>query len=320
MSGLTTASPALTAAFAYCRDICRTRARNFYYGLKLSPEPQRSALFVIYAWMRLADDFVDNAAHADAATIRAGIDEFRSATDRALAGRPISDEPLWLALAAVASRFNLPPKHFHSMLDGQLDDLAKSTYQSFEGLRTYCCRVASTVGLLCIEVWGYQHVSAQQLSIDRGIAFQLTNILRDYKQDFDDGRVYLPLDDFQRHGIDPPTLRKWSNPEACEALVKEQIQRAETHYRRSARLDALITPACLPTLWAMTSIYRELLRKMDEQPARIVSDRRVRLSALQKGTIALRAKWVGRGTRKGSNRPAVVANLSDGGVSGNTSP
>jgi phytoene synthase len=283
----------MAAALGHCREVTRNRARNFYYGLKLSPEPQRSALYAVYAWMRAADDIVDGMANAPAGATMSQLDDFRAATDAALAGRP-GDAPLWIGLAHTAERFRLPPEHFHGMLDGQLDDLAQGTHETFDQLRNYCYRVASTVGLICIEIWGYSDESARDLAIDRGIAFQLTNIIRDYKQDFDKNRIYLPLEDFQQHQIDPWTLRGWSRPVACHGFMKQQIQRARSFYERSAGLDELISACCRPTLWAMTRIYRGLLDKMDRHPSRIVLSKRLRLSALHKGAIALRARWLAR--------------------------
>jgi len=302
----------IAAAFRHCRTVTRQRARNFYYGLKLSPEPQRSALFVIYAWMRAADDLVD-AAHGNASSaVEAQINAFRRATDSALDGQPVDDHPLWIAMADTASRFPLLHEHFHAMLDGQLDDLAHGHYETFDQLRNYCYRVASTVGLICIEIWGYGDPAARELAIERGIAFQLTNIIRDYKQDFDAGRIYLPLEDFQRHGIDPQDLRAWNKPSACNAMMKQQMQRAEEYYERSAALDEMIAPCCRPTLWAMTAIYRGLLNKMSRDPSRLVLGKRLRLSALRKGAIAVRAKWRATAARN-------VTSNGSAAVSGNTS-
>lgn len=287
---MATIAPSNDEAIARCREITRQRARNFYYGLKLLPEPQRSAMYAIYAWMRRADDLVDEP-HRQRNVQEQRIEAFRAATDRAMNGSPDGDDFLWPALAFAADRFPLTPKPFHEMLNGQLDDVADRTYETFEQLREYCYRVASTVGLVCITVWGYNDDRAPELAIERGIAFQLTNILRDFREDFDSGRVYLPRKDFERNGVTPDDLRVWSKPEACDRFVCEQIERAQSFYDRSSPLDEMISPSCLPTLWAMTRIYRGLLEKMSENPARIAGDRRVRLSAWQKGLIAVKAKW-----------------------------
>ena len=172
------------------------------------------------------------------------------------------------------------------MIDGQLDDLASRRYETFDQLRNYCYRVASTVGLLCIEVWGYHDQAARELAIDRGIAFQLTNIVRDFRQDFDTGRLYLPRAEFAEFGITPEDLRHWARPTPCEAMLRQQLRRAEVFYDRSAALDQMIAPACRPTLWAMTSIYRALLDKMLGDPSRVVLARRLRLSAWRKGAAS----------------------------------
>ena len=286
MSGRASVAEALRT----CEAVTRRRARNFYHGLKLTPEPQRSALFAIYAWMRRADDLVDGVC-GDAGGLRRRIDAFRAATDASLASRETGDDYLWIALRATASRFELCPSYFHAMLEGQIDDVAGRRYDTFEEVREYCYRVASTVGLICINVWGYRDRAAPELAVDRGIAFQLTNILRDYKQDYDAGRIYLPGEDFRRHGLDPEGLRRWSDPKRCNRFVRQQVARAAAYYERTEPLDDMITPTCRPALWAMTTIYRGLLERIERAPHRIVGRRRLRLNGLHKGAIALRARW-----------------------------
>jgi phytoene synthase len=281
----------LAEAMRYCRDVTRHRARNFYYGLKLTPEPQRSALYSVYAWMRRADDLVDSAAD-DVGGRRQAIDAFRAATDAALAGAGADDDRLWVALGDTASRYDVPTEAFHGVLDGQIEDLTGRRYETFGELRRYCERVASTVGLLCISIWGYHDPAARELAVERGIAFQLTNILRDYKQDYDAGRLYLPQEDLDRHRLTPTMLRTWAEPSCCRHLVLEQVERAQSFYDRSAPLEGMITRSCRPTLWAMTSIYHGLLKKLQRFPRRIVSDHRLRLSSMRKGIIALRARWL----------------------------
>jgi phytoene synthase len=287
-------------ALEFCRDVCRRRARNFYYGLKISPEPERSALYTLYAWMRHADDLADET-HADHRDDKAReIEIFRGETVAALAGMPRRSNPLWIALADVATRFQLPAQPFHDTLDGQLDDLNRIEYATFVDLERYCRRVASTVGLLCIEIWGYQDARAPQLAIDRGIAFQLTNILRDFKQDFDGGRVYVPRDEFAQFELSPRHLREWSKANACRNLMDFQIDRAMRLYDQTSELDAMIGERCRPTMWAMTEIYRQLLCRIARDPSRIIREKRVRLSALRKASIAMRAKWRARNIRAAS--------------------
>ena len=288
-------------ALRYCGEITKQRARNFYYGLKLAPEPQRSALFTIYAWMRCADDLVDDASDGSKQCMQQ-IEFFRACTDTVLAGNEAQDDnPMWVALADVSRRFDVKPQILHSMLEGQIDDLAGRQYETFEQVREYCYRVASSVGLLCISIWGYNDPKAPELAIDRGIAFQLTNILRDYKEDYDVGRIYLPAEDFAAHDLTPQQLRNWSEPGKCRQFISAQVQRAESFYDRSKPLDQMITPSCRPALWAMTTIYRSLLHKIQHQPAQIIESKRVRLGAWHKGMIAFRAKFGGVVTRNGSH-------------------
>ncbi len=285
----------LARAHGFCRAVTRRRARNFYYGLKLTPQPQRSALYAIYAWMRRADDLVDSTP-GESELGRREIAAFGATTDAALSGRVDRDEHLWIALADTARRFDLPRESFHMVLEGQLQDLAGTRYETFSDVRDYCYHVASTVGLICISVWGYSDPAARELAVDRGIAFQLTNILRDYKEDFDTGRVYLPAEDFARHGLTPEQLRQWADPGTCRTMIGEFAARTRSFYEQSAPLDRMICRCGRPTLRAMTAIYGALLSKVERSPRRIVAQRRLRLSSTRKGSIALWARlFAGRG-------------------------
>ena len=294
----------LAPAFADCERITRERARNFYYGLKLTPEPQRSAMFVIYAWMRAADDLADAEAFEPDERVRR-IAAFRAATDEALAGRAPDPSPVWRGLAWVAQRHQLSARDFHDMLDGQLSDVGTPSYETWDQLRAFCYRVASTVGLVCIRVWGYHDPEAPALAIDRGIAFQITNILRDYREDYELGRVYLPAAEFRAMDLTPQDLRHWTRPGQCAEFTRAQCDRAEHFYARSAALERMITPGCVPTLWAMSEIYHGLLHRIRANPAAIASNRRVRLSGLRKAWIALRAKHMARGGAGASPAAAV---------------
>ncbi|MBX3358984.1 MAG: phytoene/squalene synthase family protein [Phycisphaeraceae bacterium] len=294
---------ALAQAYAACRDLTRRRARNFYYGLKLTPEPRRSAIFSIYAWMRLADDEADSEGPTDQK--RARLAAFRETTGAVLGplegrGEPRSVDwsslsPIWLALAATMATYPIERRLLAEMLDGLDEDLDHGGYRTDEELSRYCYKVASTVGLTCIAIWGLKPAAdvstARRLAVIRGQAFQRTNILRDFGEDFDaaPSRVYLPLDAFERCGLTPQDLRQWSRPEACRELVLAQAAVARRAYDDSEPLLAMIDPACAPTLWAMTRIYSDLLAVIERDPQRIVGDRRVRIPATKKAMIALSA-------------------------------
>lgn len=280
------------AAVAVCREITRARAGNFYWGLRLTPEPRRSAMYVIYAWMREADDIVDgqtSISNSGASDIHA----FRTATVDALAGHSVLDKPIWRALSVVAREYPLDATDFHCMIDGQIADLQPRRIADWNELRTYCSQVASTVGTVCVRVWGYEDPRALELAVERGIAFQLTNLLRDVVEDVGLGRVYLPQEEFDRYGISPEDLCAWSKPTQCEKLMRAMIDRAREHFVRSQPLDAMIDPTCRPTLWALTEIYRELLERIARDPSQI-SRKRVSLPTLRKVLIALRARGMGR--------------------------
>lgn len=290
----------LALAYAECRRITRARARNFYYGLRLTPEPRRSAIYAIYAWMRGADDEADCEGPATERQRRLGA--YRELTRRAIEeGRREGAvkwgelPPHWPAFAATAHSYPLDHGLFSEMLDGLEEDLEHGGYATDAALARYCHRVASTVGLACIAVWGLRAGAdvdeARRLAERRGQAFQRTNILRDFAEDFDGSprRVYLPREAFLRWGVTPEDVRHWRNPEACGRLIGEAAAIARTEYEASEPLVGMIAPDCSPTLWAMTRIYSEILGLIERDPARIVAPGRIRLPASRKALIALRA-------------------------------
>jgi phytoene synthase len=292
-------SEVLALAYQTCAQITRHRARNFYYGLRLTPEPRRSAIYAIYAWLRHADDEADSAAAAPdrpshLARRRAGL-------DRLLRGEPAPSEPVWLALADTLRRYPIDPADLVEMLDGLDEDAHHGGYATRHDLERYCRRVASTVGLICIAIWGLRRDAdpqrARELAIRRGVAFQLTNILRDFGEDFDAGRVYLPEEDFARHALTPESLRRWRDPEPSAAMVRELARWARAEYDASDNLDDLIDPACTPTSRAMVRIYSGLLHKIEAHPERIASDVRIRLHSVHKAAIAIAATLTARAHR-----------------------
>jgi len=213
-----TAETNLDQSFFHCRQVTKSRARNFYYGLRLTPEPKRSAIYAIYSWMRDGDDRVDSApSPAQAARELA---RFTDLTDLALAGDPHPEltTGFWPAFTNTVARYRIERSIIDAMLSGLAEDLAPAPYQNDDELGNYCYSVASTAGLCCLRIWGLRepltgnpamHKLADTKAIARGKAFQLTNILRDIAEDFDasPARCYIPIDALARHKISPQELR-----------------------------------------------------------------------------------------------------------------
>lgn len=284
----------IARSFGYCHRVTRARARNFYYGLKLTPEPKRSALYAVYAWMRAADDLADEDGDLDLKQRR--LEAFGQLTTAALDPHaPLADDsphaPMWPAVRKTLLQYHIPIEDLLAMIEGQLLDQQQARYATFEQLYDYCYKVAGVVGLVCVRVWGYQGGRAtRDLAVRRGIAFQLTNILRDLVEDARRGRVYLPADELDQFGYTLASLRAGKADDAFDRLMAFQIERARGYYRQAAALEEQLDPACRPTSWAMMQIYRGLLEKIARNPRRVLAHR-VRLSRLEKLTIALRATW-----------------------------
>ena len=303
----------LQSSFDYCRDVARRRARNFYYGMKLTPEPKRSALYAIYAWNRAVDDMADGAVGKtvpsnDAEIKSDQLEQFREHTRLALdPAAPLEVDVygrysrMWPAVACTLRSFNISGSYLDQMVDGQLLDQTRTRYETFEQLYDYCYKVASVVGLTCIEIWGYEgDGETKKLAEYRGIGLQLTNILRDLREDAQRDRVYIPASALARHGYDTQSFLdqlKRREPEGrFERLILELTDCARGYYQRSAGLEARLVPNCRSACWAIMYIYRQLLERMASRPADVMT-RRVRLSSLQKAWIALRAA---RGKRAGA--------------------
>jgi len=273
---------------------------QFFNHRPYTPEPRRSAIYSIYAWMRCADDAAD--AQDTMERKHRQLAEYRRQTERILQGeRPdASAPPYWIGFAATVNTYPIDRSIFGDMLSGLDEDLGHAGYASDEELWQYCYRVASTVGLVCISIWGLaggvDPVRVQDLAIRRGQAFQRTNILRDFAEDFDSdpSRVYLPRSAFLAAGLTPEDVRTWKDPARCQAFIASQAAIARAEYKASAGLEDLIDPACAPTLWAMSRIYSDILRLIENKPMCIVENKRVRLRSARKARIALSASWRAR--------------------------
>lgn len=276
----------LEASYQYCRDVARRRAKNFYYSFVLLPPDQKNAMCAVYAFMRYCDDLSD-----EPGATQSAMDRWRSALTAALAGNPDSN-PCWPAFLDSVRRYSIPHEYFFDMIDGVASDLVPRAISTFEELYQYCYRVASVVGLTTVHIFGFKSAEAKQAALPLaekcGIAFQLTNILRDVKEDLGLGRIYIPHEDLEHFHVDPEVLRKGRKPPEFGELMEFETARARAYYLESAPLLELIEPRARPSLWALISIYSNLLGKITESSYDVLS-RRISLSAADKGLIVLRA-------------------------------
>jgi phytoene synthase len=271
----------LDSAYAECRAIAKREAKNFYYAFVALPEPRRNAICAIYAFMRHADDLAD-----DESLPR---EERRRRLDNWLADwRGVchggdSSNLIFLAVRDATERFGIPLDLLDELVAGVTMDLdqaagdAPDTYATFAELYRYCYLVASVVGLVCIRIFGYQDKRAEKLAEQTGIAFQLTNILRDVAEDAERNRVYLPLEDLAAHNVSLDSLlhrAPGAPPTAAErALLAAVARRAEEFYKSAQLLLPLIDRESRPALWVLVSIYHGLLKRIEKADYDVFSHR-----------------------------------------------
>jgi len=269
-------------SYQYCCRIARSRAKNFYDSFLLLSAQQRKAMCAIYAFMRYCDDLSD-----EPGATQAAIERWRAEMEEALEGR-FSEHPLWPAFHHTVRRFGIPHDYFREMIDGVLSDLDPRRFESFEQLYRYCYQVASVVGLTTIHIFGFDTRSALPLAEKCGVAFQLTNILRDIREDAERGRVYLPAEDLRRFGVTEDALRAGDRSEAFVRLMRFEASRARTYYDESRPLLDLIHQRSRSSLLALVSIYSRLLERIEGSNYDVFT-RRVRLSPWEKSWIVVRA-------------------------------
>jgi phytoene synthase len=272
----------LEASQAYCRDVAKRRAKNFYYSFVLLSPEKKNAMCAMYAFMRYCDDLSD-----EAGATRTAMDRWREALTEALAGRPGSS-PIWPAFLDAVSRYRIPHQYFHDMVEGVASDLEPGAFHTFDDLYRYCYRVASVVGLTTVHIFGFDSPGALVLAEKCGIAFQLTNILRDIREDASLGRIYLPSEDLDRFGVSPEDLKQSRRTEAFGKLMEFEIARARRYYQESAPLVGLIHKESRGSLRALIAIYSELLERIAESPTDVLT-RRISLPAADKVWIVLRS-------------------------------
>lgn len=269
-------------ASTYCRNITKQHAKNFYYAFMFLPPQKRQAIYAVYAFCRYSDDIADEE-HAET-TPQALLAEWRQELDRCYDGKPM--HIITQALQPVITAYDIPKHYFDELIDGVAMDLTIQRYDTFADLEKYCYRVASVIGLVCIEIFGYAHPGVRDYAYNIGIALQLTNIMRDVKEDAERGRIYLPGEDLQSFKYSEASLLNHQyTPEFAE-LMAFQAQRALDYYSKA---QAALKPGDKAGLVApeiMAAIYRATLRKISRQHFNVFKGR-ASLPTIQKIAIAL---------------------------------
>lgn len=289
----------LAMAYSVCRGIARSAAKNFYYAFVVLPRPKSQALCAVYAFMRRCDDITDDATspvYERRQKLVAWLDAFHRA-----ASGVATDDPVLLALADARRRYDIPTALLDQLAYGTETDVEEEDQllceadapiltvrcRTFDDLRKYCYGVASVVGLVCIRIFGYRDKAAEPLAERCGLAFQLTNIIRDIKEDADMGRVYVPEEDLEKFGVTPAELKSGSDIAQLRPLLKFEADRAREFYRAADELIPLVDEDSQPALWVLTTIYRRLLDRIAGRGYDVFS-RKVSLSVREKLTVLAR--------------------------------
>jgi len=292
------------AAYAFCRAIARREAKNFYWAFRVLPRHKSDAMCAVYAFMRRADDIADDESkplETRRAEMNSWLEAWRAARSSATNGFSSStDEDLvFLALSDTQRRFNVPDSLLEELVAGTTMDLEPrtsshepvQTYATFDDLYRYCYLVASVVGLVCIRIFGYSDARAEKLAEETGVAFQLTNILRDVKEDVERGRVYLPLDLLDEFGETLDELRSLAAGRAMtereRAMLATLAIRAEKYYLAAGKLTPLLDRDSRAAMWVLVTIYHRLLARIAERRMEVFGQR-VALSTTEKLAVLLR--------------------------------
>jgi phytoene synthase len=267
----------------YCRQKAVASGSSFYYSFLFLPPERRRAIIALYAFCREVDDVVDEV--SDDGVARTKLQWWRREIALAYEGNP--QHPVTQALASVVRQFDLPEAHFQTVIDGMAMDLAQHRYVDFETLETYCHRVAGVVGLMSAEIFGYADPATRGYARDLGVAFQLTNIIRDVGEDARRGRIYLPQDDLARFGVAPSSLVQREYTDAFRALMAFEVERAQHWYDRALGQLPAVDRKPQRTGLIMAAIYRTLLSEI-ARDGFLVLDRRTSLTPVRKLWLAWR--------------------------------
>lgn len=290
----------LAVAYSVCRSITRSTAKNFYFAFLVLPKAKRQGLCAVYAFMRRCDDIADDAS-LPVVERRQRLTTWLDAFHQAVAGHA-TDEPVLLALTDAQRRYKIPVELLDQLAYGTAMDVEGESlpqgstsqisvhYRSFEDLYQYCYRVASVVGLVCIRVFGYRDPAAEPLAEQLGLAFQLTNIIRDVKEDASMGRIYLPEEDLAKYQIASSELLGAPDMARLRPLLAMEADRARAYYGAGEKLIPLVEEDSQPALWVLVTIYRGLLeeialRQYDVFSGKISLSLREKLAILAKGFL-----------------------------------
>ncbi|MCE5314218.1 MAG: phytoene/squalene synthase family protein [Armatimonadota bacterium] len=283
---MTTISPArLRESYRYCRSVAKKRAKNFYYSFIVLPREKSDAMCAVYAFMRYCDDIADDPTIGR--NRNAMLNNWRESLDECMLGN-YGDSLILPAFHDAVTRFDIPPGYLHQLIDGATMDLSIDRYRTFDELYDYCYKVASVVGLVCIHIFGFDSPQARRHAEFCGIAFQLTNILRDVKEDAERGRVYLPEEDLWAFDYSADDLTNGVYDDRFQRLMKFETRRAYDYYSAALPLVMMVHGSGRPGLCAMIEIYSSILGMIDKNPGDVL-DGQISLPTTRKLSIAARA-------------------------------
>lgn len=276
----------LQSAYDHCQRIAKLNARNFYYAFRALPAPKRRAIYAVYSFCRVCDDIADGDLPLP--------DKRREfARIRRRLAAPASDDanPIFVALRHATDAYRIPPGYYEQILQGVELDLTQNRFADFQELRDYCYKVASVVGLVCIRIFGYRDPRAEDYAVDMGIAMQLTNILRDIKEDAVRDRIYLPQDEMRRYNYTESELKRGEITEGFITLMQHQTSRAREYFRSSRDLFPLMSPDARACPQTMHATYAAILDRI-QLSGYDVFQRRIGISAPAK-LLLLTRLWAG---------------------------
>lgn len=275
-------SKQLENAFKYCQRVSKNRAKNFYYAFRTLPVQKRQAIYAIYAFCRHCDDVTDGNLSTD--------EKKQLLTEiKTLLHHPefVSGDPLFTALHETISKFEIPIDYFDDLMNGFEMDLTKNRFENFAELSCYCFCVASSVGLICLEIFGYDDPNSKAHAIDLGIGMQLTNIIRDVKEDSERGRIYIPVEEIVSHQYSEAELIGGYVNDKYQSLMEFQAQRARRYLDSGQQLAPLVTTESRPCVAILYALYSIILNRIGDNDYRVF-DRYIGLSNMEKLILTVR--------------------------------